>query len=71
MNTNTRDTPQPDSATRPDCAPPTGSPPFFSLRLDELKAKIERGDRLTNDERAERQGIIFNHSGKARGFQVI
>lgn len=49
----------------------TGSPPFFSLRLDELTAKIKRGESLTNDERAERQGIIFNHSGKARGFQVI
>jgi hypothetical protein len=47
------------------------SPPLFSLRFDELTAKIERGESLTNDERAERQGIIFNHSGKASGVQVI
>ena len=49
----------------------TGSPPFFSARLDELKAKVARGERLSNAERAERQGIIFNHSGKPSGFTVI
>ena len=32
--------------------------------LEELTAKIERGERLNNQERLERQGIIFNHSGK-------
>lgn len=48
-----------------------GSPPFFSPELDALTAKIERGESLTNEERARRQGIIFNHSGKASGFTVI
>jgi hypothetical protein len=33
-------------------------------RLEELTAKIERGERLNNQERLERQGLIFNHSGK-------
>jgi len=41
-------------------AAPKGS----AARLEALTRKIERGERLTNDERAERQGIIFNHSGK-------
>jgi len=36
-----------------------------------LSEKIERGERLTNDERARRQGLIFNHGGKASGFCVI
>ncbi len=49
----------------------TGSPTFFSAELDALTAKINRGENLTNDERARRQGIIFNHSGKASGFCII
>lgn len=32
--------------------------------LDRLSAKIECGERLTNQERLKRQGIIFNHNGK-------
>lgn len=35
-----------------------------AARLNELTSKITRGERLTNVERSERQGIIFNHSGK-------
>ena len=34
------------------------------LRLEELTDKIERGERLTNQERLGRQGLIFNHDGK-------
>ena len=33
-------------------------------RLEALHSKIERGERLNNQERLERQGLIFNHSGK-------
>lgn len=41
------------------------------LELAEMRAKIDRGERLTNDERARRQGLIFNHPGKPSGFCVI
>lgn len=40
-------------------------------RYIELTAKIDRGERLTNNERGERQGLIFNHGGKPSGFCVI
>lgn len=33
-------------------------------RLSKLDAKIDRGERLNSQERLERQGLIFNHSGK-------
>lgn len=36
-------------------------------RLRQLNAKKH----LTNAERAERQGLIFNHNGKASGFAII
>jgi hypothetical protein len=49
----------------------SGSPPFFSEELDALNAKIKRGEKLTNQERARRQGLIFNHAGNASGFCVI
>lgn len=39
--------------------------------LDLLDAKVNSGERLTNDERCRRQGLIFNHHGKAEGFCVI
>lgn len=39
--------------------------------LDSLAAKVNSGERLTNDERCRRQGLIFNHHGKAEGFCVI
>lgn len=33
-------------------------------RLEALQSKIERGERLNNQERLERQGLIFNHDGQ-------
>lgn len=35
--------------------------------LAALNAKIARGERLTNDERLRRQGILFNHAGRCIG----
>ena len=40
-------------------------------RYIELSAKVARGEWLTNNERGERQGLIFNHGGKPSGFSVI
>ena len=40
-------------------------------RYLELSAKVARGEALTNNERGERQGLIFNHGGKPSGFCVI
>lgn len=39
-------------------------PETKASRLDVLSAKINRGEHLTNAERGERQGILFNHSGR-------
>lgn len=35
-------------------------------RLRYILDKIKHGERLTNAERLERQGLIFNHDGKLR-----
>lgn len=35
--------------------------------LAALNAKIARGERLTNDERLRRQGLLFNHGGRCIG----
>lgn len=35
--------------------------------LSRVDAKIARGEKLTNGERLQRQGAIFNHSGKCAG----
>lgn len=42
-----------------------------NARYIELSAKVARGESLTNNERGERQGLIFNHGGKPSGFCVI
>lgn len=42
-----------------------------NARYIELSAKVERGESLTNNERGERQGLIFNHGGRPSGFCVI
>jgi hypothetical protein len=34
------------------------------MTLEHFKAKIERGEGLTMAERLQRQGLIFNHSGR-------
>lgn len=39
-------------------------------RLEELTAKIQRGERLTMAERIERQGIIFNHHGNISKIKI-
>lgn len=35
--------------------------------LAKLNAKIDRGERLKNDERLRRQGLLFNHGGRCIG----
>lgn len=42
----------------------TGAPGATAGRLAELDAKITSGIGLTMAERGERQGLIFNHTGK-------
>ena len=39
-------------------------------RLEELTAKINRGEHLTMAERVERQGIIFNHHGNIAKIKI-
>jgi hypothetical protein len=74
MNSHTPEQPASNSPAAPSgvvCSDGLEHPAYDpETRLEELTAKIQRGEGLTMAERIERQGIIFNHHGNISKIKI-